>query len=390
MRHRGFVRWIALATALLAIARYLPVIDRPFGRDHASGNGLYYSGLPIKHWLRFGFDATHGTPLLAALPTDPPIGVVWAHHPPAFLWMTYPVVARVGFTERGFRVLPILLSALSGGLLVLIAGRSMTRVGVTVVGALWLVLPMSFVFGWMCNPEVATLFFILLTVLLHLTLRDRPPRLYSVVLAAHFLAGQMDWEGHFTVPALCLLECLRPRPDRRWGRVFAMAIVSVVSVAVVLVIHGFFVDIDERAVASAYGSHEAVRSFSLAHVGEYLVRGFDVASTTARDASGAAVSSTASAWFGGQVEMLVRFFSWPVVIATAVGILFAAGRMTTSLAVGLAILVPGILNIVVFRSHAAQHDYWTWYLLPGAVLITGDLISRISSRGTPRPRSCSS
>src|SRR6187200_3483808 len=107
---RRALPWIVAAAIVLSVARYVPVIDDPWGRDPASGNGCWYSGQPVLNWIRLGFWNVRGMSMLGALPTRPPIGILYAHHPPLFNWTVYAVVQAFGFTERSFRLLPVVLT----------------------------------------------------------------------------------------------------------------------------------------------------------------------------------------------------------------------------------------------------------------------------------------
>ena len=166
-----FARILLAATVVLGVLRYWPVWDQPWGRDPASGNGHWYQGEPVRNWQRLGFGRLHGIPMLGALPTEPPAGFIYAHHPPTVTWMVNGVVSAFGLSERSIRMVPIFFSALTGGVLFWFASKWGTRSAI-VAAILWLILPMSFVYGIMCNPEAPTLFWIVLTIALHDRLRE--------------------------------------------------------------------------------------------------------------------------------------------------------------------------------------------------------------------------
>lgn len=371
----GVTVGLVLLTLVMGVIRYLPVLDEPWGRDPASGNGLWYQGQPVLNWVRLGFSKLHGIPMLGALPTEPPVGAIYAHHPPTVTWMVYGVVTVLGLSERSIRVLPIAFSALTGALLVLLAARWGTRCAAT-VALLWLVLPMSYVYGVMCNPEAPTLFFIVLTVVLHRRLRAARPSNYGLVILAHFLAGQMDWEGHFTVPALGIYEIARPRGDRRLGRIAALAVTSLASAAVVLVIHGYFklVSDHQYELLASGAAIPGVRLNSIAH---YFAEGLGNARTVARASVTPDVPFTVSYWLRAHGTRAVELFTWPAAIMTAAGLVLTFVRRTDPLWLGTALLVPGILNIVVFSHHSTEHDYWQYYAAPGVVLLTVEVLRRM-------------
>jgi hypothetical protein len=369
---------LASVTFALGVARHAGTWDDPWGRDLASGNGAWYSGEPVRNWMRLGFGATRGIALLGALPTDPPIGVPYTHHPPLFNWTILAAVSALGFSEGSFRALPILLSSLSGALVALIALRRSGFWFAASAAILWLALPMSFVYGAMCNPEAATTCFMLLTVALHDRARHRPAGAWAPALAAHVVACQMDWEGHFTVPALLLYELTRPREDRRIGRVAALAVASVVSGAAVFAIQGWFLQTVDATPAAITGAG-VLPACSLARLPDDLARGVRAAFETAGVALRGEPPAGAIAWLEQQRGYLGELFTWPALILVAAGIATAFVRLTDGLAMGIALLVPGLLNVLLFRRHAAAHDYWTYYMTAGVALTAAEAL-RILAR----------
>lgn len=372
-RRRSIVLLFAL-TAIFGAIRYLPVIDEPWGRDPSSGNGLWYQGQPVLNWVRLGFSKLHGIPMLAALPTEPPVGAIYAHHPPTVTWMVYGVVSALGLSERSIRVLPIGFSSLAGAFLVLLSARWGTR-SAAIAAFLWLVLPMSYVYGVMCNPEAPAVFFIVLTVVLHRWLRAARPSAYGLVLLAHFLAGQMDWEGHFTVPALGLYEIARPRGDRRLGRVAALAVTSLASAAVVFILHGYFRHVSDRQY-QLLASGMPIPGFRIGSVLDYLADGLRNAWTVARASVVPEVKIPASDWLRIHGRRATELFTWPGAILTAAGVVLTFVRRTDSLWLGTTLLVPGVLNVVVFTQHSPAHDYWQYYATPGVVLLAAGVLRR--------------
>jgi hypothetical protein len=184
----------------------------------------------------------------------------------------------------------------------------------------------------------------------------------------------MDWEGHFTVPALLVYEILRPREDRRMRRVLVLGCVSLASAAVVFVLHGYFQDLAARSPAILASGGGDLPKFSFASIPKYAADGIQVAFRSA-DASVAGVESQgASTWFARQGRYLTEMFTWPAALAILAGIVMAFTRLTNGLALGMTLLVPGLLNVLVFRHHASEHEYWTYYLAPGVAVTTAEVV----------------
>jgi hypothetical protein len=367
------------AVVLLGAARFAPFLSEPWGHDQASGNGAWYSGQPVRNWLRLGFAELRGMELLGALPTKPPVGQPYAHHPPLHNWLVYGIVSTFGFSERSFRILPMVASALTGGLVVLLVGTRCGTALAGLAGILWLTLPMSFFYGVMCNPEAPTVFFMVAAAWLHARLRTRSPLVYAPVLVAQFLAGQMDWEGHFLVPALLLYEALLPRGERRVGRVVALGVASLLSAAVALAFRGFYDVLGRQSLEILQAGGGQLPRFAAGSFFEYLVEGVRGAARTFTASAGASGVGTGE-WLRGQLSFATAMFTWPATIAAGLGVALALVRRSEMLALGLALLVPGLLNVVVFRNHAATHEYWLYYALPGVVVTTIEVARRLPWR----------
>ena len=246
-------------------------------------------------------------------------------------------------------------------------------------GALWLALPMSFLFGSMCNPESATLFFMLLTFVLHDRLRAAPWPLYALPVASHFAAAQMDWQAHFAVPAIFVWELARRREGGpKIARVFVLGLASLAAAFTVVVLFGFFVDTALRAYALLKaGAGGELPAFEVALAARYFSTGFHDAITTS--AGSAAASPSFADWAAWQRENVATFFTWPAALLVAAGAALALVRRTPALVLGLVLLLPGLLNVVVFRSHA-KHEFWLWYATPGVAVVIAEVL-RPSSGG---------
>src|SRR5262249_30683673 len=151
---------------------------------------------------------------------------------------------------------------------------------------------------WMAGYEPGVLFFFLLGVVAHDSLRNRAVRGWWPALIPCFLAPQIDWQGCFLVPGILVYELLRPRGDRRgWRVVLLMGPVAVLPVLTVLAIN------------------------------VYWARG-SVSSALQRLAGPARVAGTSSftlaEWALKQVQYWIDLMTWPVAILAALGLVLSA------------------------------------------------------------------
>ncbi len=48
-----------------------------------------------------------------------------------------------------------------------------------------------------------------------------------------------------------------------------------------------------------------------------------------------------------------------------------------ALSLGLALTIPGVLNVLLFRDHAVGHEFWTYYATPGIVVLAAVAACRL-------------
>jgi Dolichyl-phosphate-mannose-protein mannosyltransferase len=374
-------RWatvLAFGVVVLGLARHVPVLNLPWGSDLGSICSAFYYARSIGYWARFGFDELGWIPFLHLIPGSPPLGMPYLNHPPAFPWIAYAWTSAFGTSEAAFRALPSLFAALTGGLVVLLAARSGNKWSAALAGTLWLALPMTFLYGSMCNPESTTLFWMLLTFVLHLQLRASTWPAYLLVVGSQVVAAQLDWQAHFVVPALFLYEWSRPRADRRFGRVMLLAFASVLSAGIALALIGFLGDAAGRAFPPT-GAGGALPAFEIGALGTYVKKGvLGTVATAAANVRGQ-VSPSVGAWFERQAIHVGSMFTWPAALAVFAAAVTRCFRRSEGLTVGLLLLVPGVLNVLVFRLHATNHEFWTYCAAPGVAILVPE-VTRIVTK----------
>lgn len=324
---------LALLLAALVGGLLVGVNDRLDGSIE-SYNAGFYQGRFLRAYQRVGFWELEGRTLLGVIPTDTAaIERVYFHHPPFYPWLLQACVLDSRDIAR-YR-LPSILASLALGLALWWFLRRAVNATAASCALLFLVLsPVLMRYGDMVNPEPFTVLFVFLAIASWKLDQRR------VSLAWIFLATLMDWQGCFAVPAIAVMsETIGVR-----ARVRELFIPFVVSVVGVMVTAGVFI--------YWHGGLGALdRLISLGNQ-----------STTE--------GATVGGWFLNQGDYL--FLGMGAAVALS-GVVLCSRRMAR---VGerrmlAAFIVPGALNVLVFREHAFDHPFW-WYLsLPGFCMGAG-------------------
>jgi hypothetical protein len=215
----------ALALVLIYAAAFrLSVLNRPFDYD-AEGSGCL-NGVLARSYLRFGWAAGHGMPILS---NDPDLGapiVFYPDHPPLVPLLIVPVYAAFGVGAWQTRLpVSILTIAAIFVLYRMVAARAGERAAI-LAAAIFAATPMTLYFGGF--PDVVgtpLVLFVLLTVSTYLRFHDNPqPDTFWPFVGAFVLAGVCDWPAYVLVPVLTLhFLTTRHRGDWRWIFGFLLA-----------------------------------------------------------------------------------------------------------------------------------------------------------------------
>lgn len=351
---------LSAAVAVLAAARYAPIVSEPLDTSLASTNAECMAR-HVRCWRKAGFAEVRGVPQYFILPTKPPTAIPYVHHPPLYPWMIHATVEVAGWSEAGFRLLPILFAAGAGGFLTWIAGAAAGARWGAAAGLIYLTSPMGLFFGWMPNPESGVLFAMLLTWILHERFRSSGAGRYAWVLGAYFFGSLLDWQMQFLAPGIWLRECLEPRSTRRLGRALLLFPVGVLNFALTI----------------------ALWSWWSGPIGDTLRQAFATATVAYREGSPA----TASAWLANQGRFWLDYYGLPVAIATLAATPFvirAAIRAGDPLArAAAAMAFPAVLNVAVFPHHAYDHTFWWYYALPYVALACAWSARRLADSRLP-------
>jgi hypothetical protein len=363
-------RTLIVLAAVLSAVRYAPVIDDPWDHSMASIVAAVYYGRIEQTFKRFGFGALRGEPHMSKVPAAPgavsteTAGVRYVHHPVLSYWVTHLFVDLSGWSERAFRLAPILFSSLSAAMLVaLVAGAAGVVAGAAAL-ALWLVLPMSFFSGWMANHEPFVLPAMLAALMLHARTRDQSLRKHLLVWIPVFVAGQFDWTGVAIVPAIVIFELLTPRGQpRRLGRAFALALPAAASVATTF----------------------ALVIWWTGSVGAALD---ELTFAARRGLAGELLSYDVRSWMTSQVRFWGGMYTVPVSLIAVAALPWLAIRSRSARdplpRTALALLVPALTHVLLFRDHAVIHDFWWYYALPYAIIATVVVVRDVAARAGAR------
>ena len=202
---------------------------------------------------------------------------------------------------------------------------------------------------------------------------ERAPGWYAVVVACHFVSAQIDWQGNFMVPALFLFELLQPKGTRRIGRVVMLGIASILSTGAVIVAHGFFLTVNGQSRAMVMsGAGGPAPAWELSRITDYAAAGIRNTLAMARGSIHAEAAIDVQGWFAAQGRNAVAMFTWPGALATAAGVAWFAVSRRRTLLPGVVLLVPGVLNIVLFRRYW-DHEFWPYHAAAGVAITTAEL-----------------
>lgn len=361
-------------------------IDQPWTGMH-DWNGAFFSQL-ARNCLRYPWELHHGIPVVAMGDAVPPADErsFYATHPPGLVWLVAGAFRLLGEHEWAARLVPILASLGSLGLLVGLVREARGPQTALLTGLVYALLPMAVYFGRMVDHEAVCLFAMLAALRCWQALhRVRRPRrrsgLWLAMSAALALGIWTDWPV-VLFAALLTAYGLGGAVRRRTpcGLAVGTALISAVAVggmAAYLVRFG----LDNR--------WENLRDIFLSRT-----------STLAEDPARSDISAR-----GGPAVFTRDNLTWAVIAFGSIGALIAARRAfarprsaatdpPAASAQELAdrrapdvmalLALVGLLWLAVFWRQYERHNYWLFYLGPAVawlaaegILATGGALARI-------------
>lgn len=346
---------IARLAACAVFALLLPRLDMPWGTDLASVNGGFYMLSEMRAFEAAGWSNLAGIPHLGSLPTEPPIGNPYVHHPPGWPALLFATTRLTGLDPWGLRLLPALAAAATAGLLtwwLLVRGAPIAVTLLVVLSR-----PILHLYGPMPNPESIVALLIVSGLLLDEKRREGRGWALPALLAVVAVAPWMDWQGAFLVPAIWLRSAVERRPWRRWKAEIAIAFVGTVSLLLLVTWLGHAVaHLDDVRRSLLGGNSNPDLS------GSALVTGLRHMAHVATGSTHAGPALGIAAWWSTLgTHFATMIGSWVLVAG-----FFVFGRHGHDVGRLAALALPGVLNIALFRLHAANHDFWVIHLLPVA------------------------
>ncbi len=316
----------------------------PFDGGLQATNGGRFQGAIQKSWIRGGFAAMSGKPVLRQLPTLPVSGETYANHPPLFHWSTYLVVRFIGLSEVSLRLLPALSCALTGALLVFFLLASFGNAGHLVAILYFAMNPMTFFYGMMPNYESTVSLLALIAFLLHRQQSDSPwNRRFACI--ALFTGIWVDWSAAFVLPGIICHDILLHRVKRNlklYGSYFLAVALAVLSYFVLL-------SIWQGGPVSAFGRLKSAQA---------------TASVTASFEFADLISA--------QLTHVTSLFGWPAVILSLCGFIVLVFKRSKAnrglLALHVVWLIFTATNIALFPRRALNHDFWWYFFVPSIVV----------------------
>lgn len=344
-----------LGCALLAVALALAAwqcfadVGAPWGhgfRDFGAGR---WSAFWAHNHVDLGLSVTRGIPV-EVYSTDPATGVVqpqwnW-HHPPLYALYLAACAAVFGQTEAVLRIAHGLLFLLLFPAVHALVRRAGHPVLAGVAALLLATSPYVALFGPMVLQDGAVLAIGLATIACFQSHLERPSRAgFWRVAALLFVACSLDIPGYFVGPALFVLALASERRGDGIRAVLLLFPVTLVAFAVMAVHYG-------TVLGGPLG-------FLRAMVG---LAGEEGGRVVGRSLGDAAVGSVR---FVG-----VELGAWGLSLLAAMGLLLGLATRDAAVRrlwwVGIAAIVPGLLNCALFPGHAVTHAFWP-LLLVGAL-----------------------
>jgi hypothetical protein len=330
-----------LGLILLGALLYLPFLFAPLGPQEI--NAGYFFGPFANSWQHFGFFALRGVPLgpIEFLPAEPSQGIPYLNHPPGTAWLTG------AFADAEWRLrLPTVLATIASGILLfrLLKGRMPAWAAATAGLLLQTVPAMAFYSQVSYEAPVVCCGLAMWLAFVRVQDGSRPAR--ACLAAAALLGPWFDWSFGFFVLALPLLAqqgsvrtALR-RLVLPWGT-------ALVSLALVFLWLSWAKSAPFTKVAPSFvHPHDYVMNAVVLHwppLGEFL---------------------------HGIRVVLEDCYTTPLLMAAAVGWLLC-GQPRLMLALAL----PGILNVLMFPSHASSHTMFLALLAPAVTAGAGALLA---------------
>lgn len=302
----------------------------PFGVSEI--NGGYYFGPFARNWSRIGWSELRGVPLGSYGLQDASFGLPYLNHPPLFAWMS-----GLGSSEWMIRLPSVIGHVLTGLLLFVIAKPSFGFLRSTIAGIIVVAVPATHVHG-NCTYESVVVPAGLATAWLVRWVATCSNPWIPIRAAALLLTGiaglWLDWAYAFWLGSSAVASDYRNFKQRTlvWALICAAGLIGVATI---------FVWRSWAVCAPVLKTCSAAQSAAL-----------PMSAIIDRPELFEALR---------QMELTVGIaLGWPMVLCSLLCLPFLFWR---NWRFGLLLLMPGVINTVVFWKHAVSHEmYWIHFV----------------------------
>jgi hypothetical protein len=340
---------LLLLAAAVAIALWAGLLDvgAPWEDGFKGTNGGAYTYRFLQHHLQLGLAVTRGACIKGVDPRTHEL-ILSLNHPATYTLLQLPVAALFGLSEATVRVVALLLYLPAVPILWWLARRLLGAPAAGACALIWASAPMVAYYGPMAVHDGPLLALFPLVAGAFLAHVDAPTRATRRVLAGAVLATcLLDWSAAFLLPLLLLLVPATADRRRAWRVLLGLAPLAALAVALLF-------------------AHTAFVLGGLRAAGEQWVELFLF--SQAPHAGWPAVMAGEAA---DGVALLgpLRLALAAAGLALALCLRGEGGRLRRAALVGIALLLPGLLNIALFPAHAEVHDFWSMMGVPGLALL---------------------
>lgn len=304
-----------------------------------------YSHRFLQEHVSLGLGTTRGACISQVDPLTPEAPYYYGNHPATCTLLLLPFAALFGDGEDTLRVAATLIWLPAVLALWRIARRWCAAPGPGAAALLFATLPMNALWGPSPHVHCAVVSGLLLAALAFVRQLEQPGRGRALVLAlAVLFACLTDWPGMFALPMLFGLALAWPEPRRA----FLLAL---------------------RVAPCALAAFAAIHAHTL-----WYTRG-------ALDAQGwwldlfqgtHLIEPTWTAWVAAHAAYARDGLGVGVLVLAVLGGALAQGEGDAGrrriVAAG-ALMLPGLLNLLIFRRHAIVHPFWGMYGTAGLALL---------------------
>lgn len=351
-------------------------------------NGAFFSQL-ARNLLRYPISVHHGMPIVAVGSEVPPVEErsTYATHPPGLVWLVAGAFAVFGESESVARMVPILSSLATLGLLVWVVFHAYGRGVAVVSGAIYGLMPMSVYFGRMVNHEpVCLLCMIAATAawmqILNTGVSKKRVVAWTACTAALVAGVWVDWSVVLFAGVFCV-HVVWTYFQKQIGKKVLLTVFGIVGLATASMM-AFLV------FAGLEGQWEDLVSIFLSRAGQ---------------SGGGPIRKDVTSP-GGVGTYAVENLTWPVAVLATIGLAASVfsffirrnmqgpaggsiglgqteqqpiSRYAARAGLGL-ILITGVVWLLVFWRQYERHNYWMYYLGPAAAVFSARTVMALWER----------